>query len=119
MRTPRNEFSVETMRQAWARCKAPDGEHRCEHCTSILTAGRIDYDHVVPNALGGEPTLANCAVLCRTCHRLKTSNQDIPSISKAKVQNEKHFGMRKKGRGFGYGNLRKRMDGTVVERGQA
>ena len=112
MRTPRNEFTVEVMRQAWARCKG-----MCEHCTAPLSAGRIDYDHRVPNALGGEPTLANCDVLCRTCHRLKTTTQDQPAISGAKRQNEKHLGMRKPRRGsIGSPWLKKRMDGSVVRR---
>ena len=112
MRTPRREFPVEVMRQAWARCKG-----FCEGCTAPLSAGKIDYDHVVPNALGGEPTLGNCAVLCRTCHKLKTASQDVPNISQAKSRNEKHFGMRNPKRGsFGSPYLKRRMDGTVSRR---
>jgi hypothetical protein len=42
--------------------------------------------------MGGEPTLENCVVLCRSCHRIKTSGQDVPAIAKAKRIERKHIG---------------------------
>ena len=55
----------------------------CEGCTARLTVGKFAYDHVVPDALGGEPILTNCAVLCTNCHGAKTAKGDVPRIAKA------------------------------------
>ena len=35
------------------------------------------------DALGGEPILTNCAVLCTNCHGAKTAKGDVPRIAKA------------------------------------
>jgi 5-methylcytosine-specific restriction protein A len=86
----RREFSTQVRLEALARCRG-----YCEECTrKLLGPGDFHYDHIVPAGLDGEPTLENCAVLCRTCHKLKTSGEDIPRISKAKRQLNKHFGIK-------------------------
>jgi hypothetical protein len=59
-----------------------------------LKPGEAECDHILPDALGGEPTLANCMVLCRQCHRGpggKTA-QDIAKIRKADRARDKHSG---------------------------
>lgn len=66
---------------------------KCEECGQKVL-GRAQYDHVIPDALGGEPTLDNCRVLCSKCHRLKTSSVDVPAISKAKRIEMKRTGAR-------------------------
>jgi 5-methylcytosine-specific restriction endonuclease McrA len=74
----RTEFSAKTKTAAALRANG-----QCEECTRRLMTGDFNYDHVIPDALGGEPTLDNCAVLCRSCHRTKTTKADVPRIAKA------------------------------------
>lgn len=71
---------------------------RCERCTAKITAanGPPEYDHTMPDYLGGEPTLENCTVLCRNCHGGKTSNDDRPRIDKTRRVYEKRIGARQK-----------------------
>lgn len=85
----RREFSAKVMVAAYER----SGGH-CEACKVPLRPGRIQYDHVLPCALGGSPTIENCAVLCTACHSAKTTGQDVPSIAKMKRQRAKHIGAR-------------------------
>lgn len=73
---------------------------KCERCTSPLVgSNRPQYDHSTPDAVGGEPTLANCVVLCRSCHARKTSENDIPEIAKTKRIRSKHLNAKGKRRG--------------------
>jgi 5-methylcytosine-specific restriction protein A len=83
----RREFSKKVMGQAALRANG-----QCEKCSTRLMAGKIAYDHIIPDALGGEPTLANCQVLCAACHGTKTSKEDVPRISKAERTRLKHAG---------------------------
>lgn len=87
----RREFSPKVMVAAFERAAG-----HCESCRAKLTVGKIAYDHVVPDALGGSPTLENCAVLCTACHGLKTRTQDVPAIAKVKRIKAKHIGARKR-----------------------
>src|SRR6185312_16190006 len=68
----------------------------CEHCTRKLLEGDFHYDHEIPDALGGEPTLENCRVLCRSCHSVKTRSEDVPRIAKARRNFRKSRGIRKR-----------------------
>lgn len=79
----RSEFSSRVKRDAAARANG-----RCENCTARLRYGGFHYDHDLPDWLGGEPTLENCRVLCLTCHKLKTTKQDVPQIAKTKRQRD-------------------------------
>ena len=94
----RREFSRAVMAAAAERAKG-----HCEQCTRKLLSGDFHFDHVIPDALGGEPTLENCAVLCRSCHAAKTTKGDVPRIAKMKRQRAAHIG-------------RKRMNGEVERR---
>lgn len=85
----RREFPARVRIAAYERCKG-----LCESCGALLQVGRFHYDHVVPDGLGGEPTLENCAVLCRPCHDEKTAGHDVPAITKAKRQEQVHLGAR-------------------------
>ena len=60
--------------------------------------GKFIYDHIIPDALGGEPTLENCQVLCSTCDDTKTDTQDIPAIAKVKRIRAKHIGAKQPSR---------------------
>jgi len=87
-------------------------EGRCEACTARIV-GTPQYDHILPDALGGEATLQNCAVLCRACHAVKTGTQDVPRIAKAVRVRDKRIGARRPRQGFrGW----RRFDGTVIWR---
>lgn len=91
----------------------------CEECGAKLKVGEADVDHVLPDALGGEPVLSNARVLCKVCHRGKTTD-DIGRIRKADRARDKHTGaLRTAYRpipGSKASGLRKRMDGTVERR---
>lgn len=82
----RREFSAKVKLAAWERCGGD-----CEGCCARII-GRAEYDHILPDALGGEATLENCSVLCSKCHRMKTSTGDVPRIAKAKRQQRKAIG---------------------------
>lgn len=89
---PRREFSKAVKVAAFNRCERAG--FKCENpaCGAPLTTGRFHYDHVIPDALGGEPTLENCAVVCVVCHAEKTRGEDVPRIAKAKRQEARHIG---------------------------
>tara|TARA_R110000868_G_scaffold141096_2_gene357248 strand:- start:1393 stop:1749 length:357 start_codon:yes stop_codon:yes gene_type:complete len=84
-------------------------------CGLKLQTGRFHYDHTVPDGIGGEPTLANCAVLCLRCHGEKTTKIDVPRVAKMKRQRNKHLGIRKVS-SLTHPTLKRRMDGSVVRR---
>lgn len=78
----RRNFSQRVRRAAFERAGG-----RCEDCGCDLAGRRWDVDHVIPDWMGGEPTLANAAVLCAgsrdTCHGRKSA-ADAKAIAKAK-----------------------------------
>jgi 5-methylcytosine-specific restriction protein A len=86
----RREFSKAVKRQAFDRA----GE-QCEGCSAPLTKGKFHYDHDIPDALGGEPELWNCKVLCVACHAVKTGKKDVPAIAKTKRIQDREKGIRK------------------------
>lgn len=86
----RREFPAKVRVAAFERAKG-----RCEKCTARLFVGKFIYDHIIPDALGGEPTLENCQVLCSACDDVKTDKNDIPVIAKVKRIRVKHYGGRK------------------------
>lgn len=90
----------------------------CEQCTRKLMTGDYHFDHDIPDALGGEPTLENCRVLCRSCHKVKTSMEDVPRIAKSKRVRRRHIGIRKRS-AFACSKdspFRKKINGQVVRR---
>lgn len=93
----RREFTKRVRLDAWDRCGG-----NCDKCTAKITAanGPPQYDHIVPDALGGEPTLENCQVLCRNCHGVKTSGEDVPRIAKAKRGHAKRINAQPRTRAF-------------------
>jgi 5-methylcytosine-specific restriction enzyme A len=75
-----SRFSKKVMLAAFERAGG-----RCEDCGKQLLGGvRIEYDHRIAKEFGGNSTLENCCVLCRPCHRKKTSTKDIPAIAKSR-----------------------------------
>ncbi|WP_426405294.1 HNH endonuclease [Streptomyces sp. R-07] len=47
----------------------------CDWCLNDFPAAGADVDHVRPLSMGGTDTDGNVQVLCRGCHRLKTSTE--------------------------------------------
>lgn len=86
----RRPFPAKVMLAAFERAK----DH-CEGCGAPLRTGRFHYDHILPDAMGGEPTLENCQVLCTACHGIKTRTGDIPRIAKTKRIRAKHLGIKR------------------------
>lgn len=109
----RREFSKQVKRDAALRAGG-----QCEECTRRLLAGDFHYDHVIPDGLGGEPVLENCAVLCRACHDIKTRTRDVPQIAKSKRIRDRAVGIRKRST-FACSKdspFRKKISGEVVRR---
>lgn len=94
----RTEFSKRTKRDAYERSEGlcegllPNGE-RC--CANLLHK-RYHFDHIIPDGIGGDTSLQNCAVLCVDCHGEKTAKIDIPIIAKAKRNYDKFRGIKKR-----------------------
>ena len=96
MTRQRQEFSPKTKLEAFARSKG-----NCEHCGVKIRPGNgPHYDHATPDAVGGEPTLENCQVLCKPCHSVKTAKTDVPEIAKTKRIRNKHINVVERNRGF-------------------
>ena len=85
----RTEFSKKVRRDAFVRAAG-----HCEGagCGCKLTTGKFQYDHRIPDWMGGEPILSNCQVLCDPCHKEKT-RQDAADRAKAQRREDKHRGI--------------------------
>lgn len=92
----RREFPSKVRIDAFARAGG-----KCESCGVVIRPGSgPHYDHRVPDAVGGEPTLENCQVLCKACHSVKTAETDVPEIAKTKRIRNRHINAEPKRRGF-------------------
>lgn len=114
---PRREFSIKVRREAVKRsgmkCEAIGADYGLEpgyRCMGDLGSG-FDYDHIIPDSIGGDPTLENCAVVCKRCHGIKTATLDTPRAAKTKRQADKARGIRKPS------TFRKLPAGTRYEQG--
>lgn len=86
----RTEFSKKVRRDAFLRA---DGHCEGAGCGCKLTIGKFQYDHRIPDWMGGEPVLSNCQVLCSDCHKAKTA-QDAADRGKAQRREDRHRGIR-------------------------
>lgn len=69
---------------AKVRDKAADrSAGKCQKCGLPFGGKKMHFDHILPLALSGESSLANCQVLCVSCHTAKTAKEDVPRIRKA------------------------------------
>lgn len=82
----RLEFSRKTKAIIIARAAG-----KCEACEAVLKTGEGEVDHILPCALGGEPTVANGRLICRVCHVAKSAT-DTRSIRKADRSRDKATG---------------------------
>jgi hypothetical protein len=89
----RTEFPLAVRKLAFRRC-CRNGVPHCETCGIELSkrTGTI-YEHVIPDGLGGEPTIENCKVHCKTCADVKTHTEDNPRMAKADRVLKKTYGM--------------------------
>ena len=93
----------------------------CTACSQKIDAGKSwDIDHILPLALGGTNEPDNLQILCRPCHRSKTSHSDIPRIAKTKRLKARHLGARASSTrpipGSRRSPWKRKMDGSVVRR---
>lgn len=95
----RREFTKEIKRQALRRsgmrCEAVGkmyGFKPGQRCGVSLSVG-IQYDHIIADSIGGEPTLDNCAAVCMSCHGYKTRTVDTPRAAKTKRMSDKANGI--------------------------
>lgn len=103
MKRRRREFSAAIKRQAFARSR---GYCECARVPSLPGYGNGGcgvgliggagpyYEHIQCDALGGAPTLENCAALCLTCWKHKTARHDLPVIAKDRRQGDRAHGIR-------------------------
>jgi len=68
---------------------------RCEGCGARLVVGKFAYDHVIADAIGGEPTLENCAVLCVACHGEKTPGDTTAAAKVKRISRKLVAGIKK------------------------
>lgn len=86
----RQEFKAEVRVAAFERAGK-----KCERCKALLIAGKFRYNHRIPDALGGQPTLDNCEVLCLGCDSTQTYTIDIPKIAHSKRVRRREAGDKK------------------------
>jgi 5-methylcytosine-specific restriction endonuclease McrA len=105
----RREFSKAVRRDAFLRANG-----RCELCGCKQ---RLEYHHRIEAYLGGEATLENCIVLCRSCHGL-TTQERRSEIDKTRRLADKRMGIRRKSTMPGSRNskYKKLMNGETVLR---
>lgn len=123
---PRREFSPLTKRLALARSNGVCECHRVPQlatfgigCGRALGIGNVYFEHIICDALDGDPTIENCAALTKTCWKAKSTTYDIPVIAKVKRQRDRSFGIKATFRPLPAGRsdvIKKKMDGTVVDR---
>lgn len=72
----RREFKVSVRNARRIHCTDAEGNIHCEGCGKVVRDGEYDFDHHMPDGLGGPPTFENCRVLCKigkgSCHKIKT-----------------------------------------------
>lgn len=117
----RNEFSRETRRQALQRsgqrCEASGlryGLEEGQRCNCALSLG-VQFDHDVPDQLGGDNSLENCRAVCIQCHKIKTRG-DIQQIRKSDRARDKDNGTFKRSGSLSHPRFKKCFDGSVVDR---
>lgn len=98
----RTEFTAETKRQAYARSGGVCECHRVRQlptygtgCGVRLSEGNTFYEHIEQDYFTSDNSLENCAVLVRTCWKLKTAAADLPAIAKSKRLRDRGRGIRK------------------------
>lgn len=112
---PRKRF---TTAQRFELLKREDST--CHLCKGPITPGQAwDISHEIPLELLGRDDESNWRCAHRKCHRRHTATVDIPAIARAKRIEAKHHAGRHSAqpmRGGRTDALKRKMDGTVVDR---
>jgi len=96
--------------------QAYDG--RCGKCGQSLRVTAWELDHILALINGGANSEANLMPLCSPCHKVKTK-VDVKAKSVTYKKALKHSGaVKKKGWGGAHAKFKRKMDGTVVPRGE-
>jgi 5-methylcytosine-specific restriction endonuclease McrA len=94
----------------------------CHLCNLKVVPGEDwDVSHEIPLEAGGKDDETNWLVAHRKCHRVHTATVDIPLIAKVKRVHQRHIGAKQSKSPLPGGRnskWKKRMDGTVVKRGE-
>jgi 5-methylcytosine-specific restriction enzyme A len=92
----------------------------CHICAGkIATGDAWDLSHPHPLAMGGDDEPDNHDIAHRKCHRVVTTEQDIPAIAKAKRREARHIGAHRSARpmpGSRASNFKRKLNGTVEKR---
>jgi 5-methylcytosine-specific restriction protein A len=102
----RKEFSSKIKLQAFENAAG-----HCTRCSARLYPAKFRYNHRIPDAQGGDNSLANCEVLCLACDREQTYKHDLPAIAKTNRIRKRAAGIRKPRRITRW----RRFDGTIVK----
>lgn len=122
---PRLNFTTATQRRALARSNGICECHLIPHvfevaCGRPLGPSNTFYEHIVCDQLKPDNSVENCAVLTKTCWKLKTATYDLPTIAKAKRNHDRNNGIRdpwkKRLPGGRHDNIKLKMNGRVVDR---
>ena len=88
----------------------------CYLCAGKIMVGEAwDIEHVVPWELTRDDSDDNLRLAHQKCHKAKTAT-DIRFIRKADRVHANHIGAKKPSRGFGDSKLKRKIDGSVVNR---
>lgn len=95
----RANFSKLTQRLALARSKGICECHLIPHvfdkpCGQKLGTGNTFFEHIDCDALTKDNSLANCAVLVKTCWAYKSAHYDAPVIARAIRRYDHHNGIK-------------------------
>jgi 5-methylcytosine-specific restriction endonuclease McrA len=120
----RNEFSRLTRRLAWARANGQcEGQilapgYGVRRCNFPIDLGGFEYDHIIPDWMGGDNSVDNCRLLCTKCHEEKTAS-DAGAIAKVKRIRDKRSKALTSRRPMPFGRrskLKKKISGEIVQR---
>jgi 5-methylcytosine-specific restriction enzyme A len=64
----------------------------CEKCG--FQVKKFQIDHIIADAIGGEPVISNAELICEVCYGIKNP-QDTKLAAKAKRREAKSLGVRK------------------------
>jgi 5-methylcytosine-specific restriction protein A len=87
----RREFP-QKVKVAVVKRATKDGVTYCEKCGAI--AKRWQIDHVIADAIGGEPVIENAELICEPCFSVKNP-QDTKLAAKVKRVEARALGIRK------------------------
>lgn len=65
----------------------------CAACGDHCRRPSTEADHIIPDAEGGPPTLANGQGMCKPCHRQKTMTEQRRGLNRWKRTPEPHPGV--------------------------